>query len=242
MTPEFNLRPSRPDFRDYKYAFKNKNVRSEVDLRTWDSIVEDQGSLSSCAGNAFTNTYELQVKQQYPEKFVELSRLYIYYNIRDLEGTTDCDCGVWTLRNGMEAMKKWGMCSEELWPYNFDKVNVKPTEECYTDGSNRTISYYVSLRTVDEMIEVINNNNPIIIGMEIYASFMALTPTNSTIPIPNIEYSLGGHAVAVVGYSLANRQFLIKNSFGTTWGDSGYAWMPFEYATDYVFEKWYYEI
>ena len=60
----------------------------------WDSLVEDQGDSSSCAGNAFTNNYELQTKQQYPDQFVELSRMYVYYNIREIEGDTDCDCGV----------------------------------------------------------------------------------------------------------------------------------------------------
>jgi C1A family cysteine protease len=239
---QFNLKPSAPDYRDYKYIYRQQPISAEVDLRQWDSLVEDQGDSSSCAGNAFTNCYELQVKQQYPDKFTELSRMYIYYNIRDIEGTVDCDCGVLSLRNGMQAMKQWGMCSEKLWPYDVNKYSIKPTPECYQDGSTRTISYYISLGNLDEILEVLNNGNPVIIGMEVYDSFMSVSNTNPTIPMPGIEYSLGGHAVAVVGYSLANQELLIKNSFGTEWGMEGYAWMPFAYVTDYVFERWYFEI
>jgi hypothetical protein len=37
----------------------------------------------------------------------------------------------------------------------------------------------------------------------------------------------GGHAVAIVGYRTIGpaRQFLLHNSWGTDWGDHGYAWM-----------------
>ena len=48
--------------------------------------------------------------------------------------------------------------------------------------------------------------------------------------------------MTIVGYSLPNQQFLVKNSFGSDWGDRGYCWMPFEYAKQYVFERWVFEI
>jgi hypothetical protein len=37
----------------------------------------------------------------------------------------------------------------------------------------------------------------------------------------------GGHAVAIVGYRTlpTGRQYLLHNSWGTKWGDGGYAWM-----------------
>ena len=36
-----------------------------------------------------------------------------------------------------------------------------------------------------------------------------------------------GHAVAIVGYN--NSGFLIKNSWGTDWGQAGYGWVSFDY-------------
>lgn len=36
----------------------------------------------------------------------------------------------------------------------------------------------------------------------------------------------GGHAVSIVGYNATG--FLIKNSWGTDWGDGGYGWVSFE--------------
>lgn len=44
----------------------------------------------------------------------------------------------------------------------------------------------------------------------------------------------GGHAVAIVGYD--NSGFLIKNSWGTGWGDNGYGWISFDYHRLYAME------
>ena len=51
-----------------------------------------------------------------------------------------------------------------------------------------------------------------------------------------------GHAICIVGYDLTRKLFLIKNSFGTGWGDKGYCWMPFDYADRHVFERWVFRI
>ncbi|MGP1346202.1 MAG: C1 family peptidase [Phycisphaerales bacterium] len=44
----------------------------------------------------------------------------------------------------------------------------------------------------------------------------------------------GGHAVTIVGYD--QRGFIIKNSWGTDWGDSGYARITFDYHRLYATE------
>ena len=41
----------------------------------------------------------------------------------------------------------------------------------------------------------------------------------------------GGHAVLCVGYDDAKSQVIIKNSWGASWGDKGYFYMPYEYIT-----------
>jgi len=38
----------------------------------------------------------------------------------------------------------------------------------------------------------------------------------------------GGHAVAIVGYT--PDRFIVRNSWGTTWGDKGFAYASLDYA------------
>ena len=40
---------------------------------------------------------------------------------------------------------------------------------------------------------------------------------------------LGGHAVCCVGYDQVAKRFLVRNSWGVRWGQTGYFTMPFDY-------------
>jgi C1A family cysteine protease len=45
----------------------------------------------------------------------------------------------------------------------------------------------------------------------------------------------------MVGYDLTRKKFLVKNSFGTEWGNNGYCWMTFDYVAAEVFDIWVYD-
>ena len=239
----FNTKPSLPDIRDYIYRSNSTEVlRESVDLRGWDTIVESQGSIGSCSANAITNAYELCVNQNYPEYFTHLSRLFIYYNTRSEYGEIQRDEGIF-LRDGLKSLSKFGVCSEELWPYNEDKFDNQPTEECYEDAKKRKILKYQKLISIYYITEVLNNNKPVVFGMEIYDSFMDLNDRISTVNFPSRkEKSLGGHAMCMVGFDLTKRLFLTKNSFGTSWGDNGYCWIPFDYIKQEGYDIWTFDI
>jgi len=44
------------------------------------------------------------------------------------------------------------------------------------------------------------------------------------------EKVLGGHAVALVGFDDKNKEFIVRNSWGSNWGDRGYFYMPYDYV------------
>jgi C1A family cysteine protease len=239
----FNIKPSRSDNRDYIYSNNDtKSLREFVDLREWDTIVESQDSLGSCSSNALTNAYELTVKKDYPEYFTHLSRLFIYYNTRAEYGAIQNDEGIF-LRDGLKSLSKFGVCSELLWPYDVEKFDDEPTEDCYEDAKKRKISKYQKLISTYYITEVLNNNKPVVFGMEIYDGFMDLNERISTVNFPSRkEKSLGGHAMCMVGYDLEKRLFLAKNSFGSTWGNNGYCWIPFDYIRQEGYDIWTFDI
>lgn len=239
----FNIKPSLPDDRDFIYRSDSTEVlRESVDLREWDTIVESQYELGSCGSNALTNAYELCLNRIYPEYFTHLSRLFIYYNTRAVYGEIEKDNGIF-LRDGLKSLAKFGVCSEELWPYDIDKFDDLPTDECYRDAKKRVIKKYQKLISIYYITEVLNHDKPVVFGMEIYDSFMDLNERTSTVYLPSRkEKSLGGHAMCMVGYDLKKRLFLAKNSFGTSWGDNGYCWIPFDYIRQEGYDIWTFDI
>ncbi len=217
-------------------------MRPSVDLRNWASPIEDQLDLGSCTSNAFAGAYELMTKRLKSEDYVDVSRLFLYYNIRVIDGTVGMDAGGY-LRDGVKAMSKYGLCEESIWPYDIAKFDVKPSDAAYKDARTRSITNYQRVDGFRLMLDAINNNRPIAFGMDVYRVFDYIGPDDPVIPMPNNnEHSSGGHAMCMVGYDLAKKQFLVRNSYGTEWGDRGYAWLPFEYVEKYAYDAWVFDL
>jgi C1A family cysteine protease len=227
---------------DKVYQPTNQLLKDKIDLREWDSLVENQAYLGSCTGQAVSNAYELMVKKQYPEKFTELSEMFIYYNARSIDGTVSYDAGA-SIRDSLIGLKKYGVCSDSLWPYDIEKFNIKPSDEAYSDALPRCIPEYFKLITIGHMMDALNNGYPVVIGMTIFESFMHLDKDNPIVKERDYyDAPIGGHAVCVVGYDASTKLFIAKNSYGSEWGINGYFYIPFDYVEDYVFEKWIFDI
>lgn len=231
-------RVSAPDIRDYVYEPSGLPLRTQVDLREWAGLIEDQAHLGSCSGNAAVSAYELQVKRLYPNYWTDLSRLFVYYNARIYEGTVDEDSGA-TIRNTMKGLAKYGVCKESLWPYNIDRYAIVPSGEAYSEALHRQIIEYSRLTSIEHILDAINTNYPVVSGVLIYESFLDLDSNNSVMAKNGpTDYIVGGHAINIVGYNMETRQFLVENSFGSDWGIGGYCVMPFEYAEQNLLENW----
>jgi len=236
------LLPSPVDARDRQYWSRGTALAQSVDLRDWTSLVEDQRTLGSCTSQAVTAAYELITRIQYPEQIVKLSDLYVYYNSRIFYSETPVDNGAY-LRDTLKAVRKFGICREDLWPYDITKFDQQPTPACYEDAPRRTISTYELIITQDEMLEVVNNGRPVVVGLKLYEDFEYRTQEDAVVSMPDRDKaSMGSHAMAIVGYDLDRRQWLAQNSYGTAWGDLGYCWIPFEYMESQAIERWCFDI
>jgi C1A family cysteine protease len=77
---------------------------------------------------------------------------------------------------------------------------------------------------------------PFVVGIEIYSSFESQSVAKTGyVPMPNTltEQFLGGHAIICLGYNdnLYGGVWIMKNSWGSSWGDRGYFYLPYAYLT-----------
>jgi C1A family cysteine protease len=236
---QYKVRADQKDWRDLIYTPTRNPLKDRVDLRPWSSAVEDQGHLGSCLSNAIVGAYELLIKREAPTQYEELSRLFIYYNGRLLEGNVENDEGLY-VRDGIKSVRKYGACSEKLWPYVIDQFAVTPTENCYQDARTRNIKNYYRIDSFEDILDALSNLHPVIFGIEVYGGFET---TSNTVPIPSqTEEPLGGHAMCLVGYDMNKQLVLARNSFGKNWGLNGYCWIPFDYMRDETMDSWIFDI
>ena len=230
--PKFHWRRDPVDTRDHIFMVKAAATPppSMVDMRNYSSPIEDQGPLGSCTGNAIAGQIELLDRKK--GKQLDVSRLFIYYQERLLEGTIRYDNGAF-IRDGIKACYTWGAPLENLWPYVPNRFAVKPSAAAYSDALKRKVTSYQRCVNYAAVKSALVSGYPVTVGFDVYASFESVTNTNTgMMPYPNTstEPYLGGHAVCIVGYNdtLAGGRFICRNSWGPNWGDRGYFYMPYQ--------------
>ncbi len=227
--------PDRPDYRDKLYsaiASPPRKLPPAVDLSPQCSAVEDQGQLGSCTANALVGNLEFLEKKN-GKPVTNLSRLFVYYNERVMEGTVKEDAGA-MIRDGVKSLVNQGVCSEKQWPYTTSKFAQQPSAACVKAALKRKVISYHRLLSLQDMKKCLAEGYPFVFGFSVYEGFETPNVAKTgmlELPQPG-ERQLGGHAIMAVGYTDSTQRLLIRNSWGNDWGLKGYFTMPYSYASN----------
>lgn len=225
------------------------DLPESVDLRRWCSEVEHQGTIGSCTAHAGVGIVEYCEKRAFG-KHIDASRLFLYKTTRNLAELRG-DTGAF-IRSTMGALVLFGIPPEKYWPYTDrdPEYDREPSAFCYSFAENyKSIRYFrhdaphLSEEAVLGSIKrSLAAGVPAMFGFTVYSS-VDTARRDGKIPFPTGgERILGGHAVAAVGYhdrmEIRNPDseeptvgaLLVRNSWGTGWGDEGYGWLPYEYV------------
>jgi C1A family cysteine protease len=228
--------PDLPDHRDLTYSAPAEFLMAlptSVDLTSKCPPVYDQGQLGSCTGNAIAAAIQFEQMKQKLNSF-NPSRLFIYYNERVLEHTVASDSGA-QIRDGMKVVAKLGAPPETDWPYDINMFADKPPASAFSDATkNKVTSYQRVTRSLSQFKGCLASGYPFVFGFTVYDSFESTTVAqtgHASMPLAN-EQVAGGHAVMAVGYDDQNQWFIVRNSWGTTWGMNGYFTLPYQYLLE----------
>jgi C1A family cysteine protease len=255
MSRIYNLNHDIEDVRDFLLAqtlLPAVNLPSELDLRENCPPIWDQGNQGSCTSQAGCACRSMLTN----DSKLELSRAFLYYQEREIEGKTSEDSGA-TIRDICKATQKFGICTDEIMPYDPADFATQPTPQAAEAAVDYKISDYKRLLSIDEIKQsLFTRSQPVLIGIPVYESMEnSEVAASGILPMPQSgEKLLGGHAVLIVGYKnekskrfdwlinlffkINRGYFIVRNSWGEGWGQKGYFLMPYDYLSKYGFDYW----
>jgi len=230
-----------------------------VDLREWCSEIEDQGKLNSCTAHAAIALLEYFEKRAFGKQLdaSRLFLYKVARNLMPDPFPKTGNVSTFS-RTAMKALAIFGVPPEYVYPYNEAKLDEEPSAFCYAYARQyRAMEYYrldIKGRTKEVILQQAKANlaakRPIMFGMILYPGCREQAAITGKIPIPtDLEVEKFGclathfgHNMTVVGYDdriqIKNTDatgtettgaFLVRNSWGTRWGESGYGWLPYDY-------------
>lgn len=231
----FRLLPSDTDPRLFQETYQpHPTSERNVDLRASFTEIKSQGELGACSAFALVSIFEQIIKSANPSS-PNLSEMFVFYNaLREgvAGGPIDPESGT-SFYDAIKTMSEAGLCTEDLCPYG--KKVIVPSEYAYDDAKSRLVKCAKNVDVTHEAItSALAEGYPVAISLRVFNSFQAdrhgfvYRPSDADLASGDDGY----HAMVVCGFSEEDKVYIVRNSWGTSFGDRGYCYIPFSYIDD----------
>ncbi|MCK5739525.1 hypothetical protein KAH55_10100, partial [bacterium] len=185
----------------------------------WVTSVKDQGTCGSCwAFSALAQVeawYRIQTNN--PDTTLDLSEQMLI----SCSGAGNCEDGGWTT-SALDYVVESGIVNEPCLPYQ--GITDYPCQlECPAEDQQRLQIPGWGYVTLEEVI--VNNIKHAVMSHPLSVSFLVYTDFSSYssgVYEPVSKTLDGAHAVLIVGWDDSEQSWIVKNSWGPSWGENGY--------------------
>ena len=209
-----------------------------VDLRSawWD--VGDQGSTGACVGWALADSvlrfHFARVERI--EKSAHLAARYVWMAAKETDEfnerpTSFIELDGTSLKAALDVVRKFGVVTDSVLPFLDHGMYADDAITFYASASRLKIASYINLeRNLEKWRAWLAQQGPILVRLDVDDTWDNASATQGRLESYLPGTVRGGHAVALVGYTPDG--FIVRNSWGTEWGDQGFAYASLPYAHD----------
>jgi C1A family cysteine protease len=225
-----NLRAQPPVSLDWR-SMNGKNYISPI---------LDQGNCGSCVAFASIGTLESQfnISSLLPFRGLRLSPQNLFSC-----GGGGCETG-WMPEMAAQYLQNTGVVDEACAPYLAGATGIDQQCGACADADRRTYkiaSYSTPTTGTIDMtaLKQALQKGPLVTTLTVYADFLSYS---SGIYKHVTGDVLGGHAVSLVGFDDVHRAFILRNSWGTGWGEQGFFRVSYDDESGIALETWHFDL
>jgi C1A family cysteine protease len=210
---------------------------SKIDHSSQIKRILDSGAEGSVVGLALATVLETRIAKHQPGD-IQISARHIYYMARQIGGMDiKIDSGA-NLKDGIQALTEIGAVEESVWPYRSREFASPPPSAVATATKHR-IAAVRKLLTFDDVKQALSVDGPVVVGISLFEGVYAKSSAAGSVPMPTRNEPLVGlHGVVIVGYDDETKRVKFANSWGKSWGERGFGYLPYGYLEKYIGEGW----
>lgn len=187
---------------------ENYEARGSADLKYKMGSVKNQASCGSCWAFAMIGCVEAVHNGK-----VDLSEQEL---VSCCTSSSGCNGG-YIASTASWVKSKGGALLESAYPYTSGSGNTGTCKNL--SGTRYNINGHSNVSSDAAIKASLDSGNVINTGMYVYEDFYNY---KSGVYKHTTGNYLGGHAVVICGYNDSGKYWIVKNSWGTGWGESGY--------------------